>query len=757
MNTSVTYRALLITIAGYWLLGKAASFFAIPPGFASPIWPAAGFALLMALRGHRWVLPGVWIASFLLNVELGGGSLFAPSKTWLLAAAIGAGAAVQTFVGYQLVVRFTRFPTIANRTHDSIVLGIFAGPVACLLSSGVGVTSLWLSGAMGFEAMPLNWFYWWVGDSIGVLVFAPVILADKLGINWLHRGKAFAFYTVYLLAVLLEIVLFVATRSAQEHKVESLFAERVAALHALLDKQLLNVSHAANNVSALFSTFSRVDHAQFSRYAGGLSRISHGTAAVSWVSRVNASERQRYESDRDLAQLDRLVISERSATGQLVPAADRPLYFPVTFVYPLAGNEAALGFDLYSEPARRDAIDSLLTNKTTAVTAPIQLVQGSGSRRAFLLLAPVLDAAGELSSLVSSVYFADELVRAALADDLTRDVAISIVDITDPRQPLPVYEQGRHETSIQHDLVIPFGQRLWQVALSPSRSYVYAYQTMAVWMGLISGFIVVTVIGLFILSIMSRNLLIETEVAEKTRDLNRALDEAKAANSVKSLFLASMSHELRTPLNSIIGFSVRLLKSQEVRDQPKINRALEVIERNGRHLLNLINDILDLSKVEAGKMTLHTEEVSLSLLLDEVLTSLTPIAESKNLTLTGDCAVTGVRADKKRLFQIVLNLVSNAIKYTTQGGVTVSIARQSLQQRPGVAIHVEDTGSGIRPEDLARVFQRYERLDDPFHAGEMGTGLGLALAQELTQLHGGVLSVTSEPGKGSCFTCWLPI
>jgi signal transduction histidine kinase len=238
-------------------------------------------------------------------------------------------------------------------------------------------------------------------------------------------------------------------------------------------------------------------------------------------------------------------------------------------------------------------------------------------------------------------------------------------------------------------------------------------------------------------------------------ELGRLYDALEAASRHKSEFLASMSHELRTPLNAIIGFSEVLKERMFGELNPKQAEYLDDILASGRHLLSLINDILDLSKVEAGKMELELTRFSLPATLENALTLVRERAtrHSVALRLEVDEPVPEVVADERKVRQVVLNLLSNAVKFTPEGGeVSVRAARVD----GALEVTVSDTGIGIAPEDLAAVFDEFRQVGGDDARKREGTGLGLALARKFVELHGGRIAVTSAVGKGSSFSFTLP-
>lgn len=231
--------------------------------------------------------------------------------------------------------------------------------------------------------------------------------------------------------------------------------------------------------------------------------------------------------------------------------------------------------------------------------------------------------------------------------------------------------------------------------------------------------------------------------------------ELQNANLAKDRFLAGMSHELRTPLNAIIGFTGTLLMKLPGPLTNEQDRQLQIIESSAKHLLSLINDILDVAKIESGKTSMHPESVVVQEVVREVADSLRAMAEEKRLRFDVDLPVEPIEVvtDRRALEQILLNLANNAIKYTERG--SVAIEAYALDDRRG-AVVVRDTGIGIRPEDRVRLFQAFEQLDASNTRRFQGVGLGLHLSQRLATLIGATIDCESTYGEGSVFTLTLP-
>ena len=243
-------------------------------------------------------------------------------------------------------------------------------------------------------------------------------------------------------------------------------------------------------------------------------------------------------------------------------------------------------------------------------------------------------------------------------------------------------------------------------------------------------------------------------------DVRKARDSADEANAAKSIFLANVSHELRTPLNAIIGYSEMLhdeLGDRGEVNRPQVRQDLEKIVRSGRQLLSLINDILDLSKIETGKMSLHCETFQPEEIIAQVCDSLAPLLRERNneLQLSDLDQLTTLYNDAAKFRQIFTNLLSNACKFTMQG--YISVFARKIPERPGwVEFSVRDTGIGMNDEQQSRVFEAFVQADSSTSANYGGTGLGLAICREYCELMGGSIGVQSEAGAGSTFTVLLP-
>src|SRR6266542_415971 len=249
--------------------------------------------------------------------------------------------------------------------------------------------------------------------------------------------------------------------------------------------------------------------------------------------------------------------------------------------------------------------------------------------------------------------------------------------------------------------------------------------------------------------------LLDTFAVQSVVAIQNARLFREIASKHKSQFLANMSHELRTPLNAILGYTELILDSIYGDVPEKAHAVLERVQVNGRHLLGLINDVLDLSKIEAGQLTLSLDDYSLGDVVNGVVAAVEPLAAGKRLAFRAEVApdLPPGRGDERRLSQVLLNLVGNAIKFTDQGEVKIKASAANGT----FTVAVRDTGPGIADADQAKIFEEFQQADNSSTRQKGGTGLGLAIAKRIIEMHGGRLWVESSLGQGSTFSFTLPV
>ena len=252
---------------------------------------------------------------------------------------------------------------------------------------------------------------------------------------------------------------------------------------------------------------------------------------------------------------------------------------------------------------------------------------------------------------------------------------------------------------------------------------------------------------------------LEKELAQTKRELVEAKTQLREADKLKSEFIATVSHELRTPLNSILGFAKLLLKQKIGPLNPIQQTDLSVIYDSAQHLLSLVNDILDLSKIEAGKIRLDAEWVSVEEIIVGVMASTYILIEDKPIELKEEIEsnLPKVYVDRGRIRQVVINILSNAAKFTDVGSITMRVHKITKNEQEFVCFSIKDTGIGIAADDMDKVFEAFRQIDSSVARRAEGTGLGMPISYRLVSLHGGELWVESQVGQGSAFSFTIPL
>lgn len=439
----------------------------------------------------------------------------------------------------------------------------------------------------------------------------------------------------------------------------------------------------------------------------------------------------------------------------------------VEYIEPKDAKAPILGVDINAEPIRRDAAKFARTSGEVAATQPVNLIQPGLDRGILVMIAAYDVSPIPVTAPARNRHFLGVLVVVFSADQILQQsirepagIKFSVYDagptVEPPRRRPRIgdWVAGKPITDYTNYADIDVGSRRWRVVTDqpvPIRS-ADPIATAAIGLSLTA-----LAAGLFASLALSRRRAVRlaeqmtADLRANEVQLRAAKDEAERANEAKSEFLSRMSHELRTPLTAILGFTEML----EIADIPP-ERQRDFIDRThkaGEHLLLLINDVLDISRVETGTLPISIDPVAVGPVAEDVLDLLAPLAAQRRISIANEVGTRDVvLADATRLRQILMNLVSNAIKFNDDDG---TVALDSTVDNGSVLITVTDSGRGISAEDIPRLFQPFERLG--VHTGEVeGTGIGLALSRALAEQMGGSLTVESDVGQGSRFTLRLP-
>ena len=459
------------------------------------------------------------------------------------------------------------------------------------------------------------------------------------------------------------------------------------------------------------------------------------------------------------------------------PEGARDLYTAIIYLEPFDWrNQRAFGYDMWSNDMRREAMTRAMETGAAATSGMITLVQETDTnvQKGFLTYVPVYsgntpttleERRRQLKGWVYAAFRAGDLMTGILGTaDPSIEFEVYDGDIINADNLLFDSNASLSLTEVNHAPAFSKFEKLnlqgrtWTIYLNTPKDFILSNVSDQPKIVLMGGVIIDALLFYVIISLYSINRRAEQLATEMTEEYRLAKEREAEANRAKSRFLANMSHELRTPLNSIIGFSQILIRKLKNVVDAREMVGVEAIHRNGLHLLGLINDILDLSKVEAGKMEILCEDFNLIDIVDCEKISWQQVASEKNIDLVVDIEQSFrsvvLHNDRRRLIQIINNLMTNALKYTKEGSVKLSISNAS---RSGyLRMEVADTGIGLSAEDREKLFRGYFRAESVRAEAIEGTGLGLLITFQFVSLLEGSMSVSSELGKGSCFTVILP-
>jgi len=574
------------------------------------------------------------------------------------------------------------------------------------------------------------------------------------------RWQGFA-WLVLVAAVTATVFLAQYSRNEFERRTADRFSYLAERQRDLLVDRIQDYERVLKGGAGLFAASGTVTREEWHRYVKRLEMQKElpGIQGTGYTQLVPAGDRAAHEAAMRAAGFP---------DYRIYPEGVRSLYSSIVYIEPFAGrNLRAFGYDMYADPVRREAMERARDTGEAAISGLVTLVQETdvNVQPGFLVYLPVYrndmptqtpaQRRAAIQGFVFSPFRSHDLMDKLFLDP-RRDVEVEIYD--GDRLPANlVYASSRTPRTAQNsvDQTIEVGGHRWQVRLTSSKGFERRANSWQPQLILIGGLLASLLLLGAILNDARYNRRLEVQVRERTRELERARDEAESASRAKSAFLATVSHELRTPLNAIIGFSTILLDESLGAPPAEQRRQMQLINDAGRHLLDLIKDILDISSIEAGKLVVHIEAVDLHKMLAAQTEAMQLLASERGLELRLEAPAESVDvlADAVRLRQVLRNLLSNAIKFTDAG--TITIRQHVIGDMARVEVH--DTGIGIPAGELQALFNKFERIGDRKGQLRPGTGLGLAISRRLIEAMDGTIGCESVEGRGSLFWFTVPI
>ena len=585
--TTTTGRLLLVAVA-YYVSGRLGLLLAVPPGYATAVWPPSGFALAGLLHFGYRVWPGVWLGSFGVNMALSGAAADT-SAQWtatVMAAAIGLGAAAQAVAGAWLVRRWVGYPTALAREGEVCRFVLLAGPVSCLINSTWGVGVLALKGVIPWANTPFNWLTWWVGDTIGVLIFTPLAMVFTSAPVALWRSRRATVLVPLAVTFGLAVVLFQYARRWEVKQRAAAFEQRAAAVSHAFAERLTGYLEVLHAVERFYESSPEISREQFNTFVSGALQRFPGIRALEWIPRVAAADRAATELNAREA-FPQFQFTEQGPNGRLVRAGEREEYFPGLFIEPVAGNENPVGFDIASEAMRRAALHRARDTGAMTVTERIGLVLGPARPVGVLVLLPVYERGftarpaptvaarrEKLRGYVLGVFSFAEIVRSSLRE-LDRDgLALGLWDI--------VAGEGTQELFATQPLAAPtnpdeglnrlnghswtsrhaVGDRTWLMEMRSTHAFLAHSHGWQSWMVLAGSLLFTGLLGILLLVVTGRTVSIEETVNERTRALNRS-NEQLAQEVAERNRMDQRLRQMNETLEQRVTERTRALKTSE--------------------------------------------------------------------------------------------------------------------------------------------------------------------------------------------------
>ncbi|WP_348944809.1 PAS domain S-box protein [Chitinibacter sp. FCG-7] len=556
-------HTVLITVAicfAYVLTGKLSLLLAIPPGYASAIFPPAGIAVTAAFIAGRRSIPGVLLGSFLLNVWIGYESTHSISLLGCTAALwIACSSVIQACAGGWLLRKIVNYPAAFDNLRDVVAFQLLS-PVICLISATLSVSALVFLGMVQQSSFMLSWLMWWVGDTLGLLILLPLtmVAAGRPRALWRKRATTVAVPMLFAFSVLVVLYVNVSRWEQAESLVEfRLLSQRIAdSIQARLDEQesLLEQTHG------FFAGTDDITAEEFQHFSKQALKRFSMIRAIEWAPRVESSRRIQFEAQQQ-ARIPGFQIRDRNNGNQLQPAQPSAEYYPITYIEPYPGNEAAMGFNILSTPNRAEALSKAIRTGRSVATPPLHLLQAPNSPFGFLLLHAIKGSRSG-DGIVLTIIRADQFMEKLLPSD-KEQLYIRLIDVGTQQVVYSTFPDTGKSAIWQQKLI--YGQREFLLATSPSASYLAqhrGWQSAAV---LAASILATSLLGAFLMLGTGYAARVEALVEEKIAELTESTEKLTGLYELSPLgiALADMDGrylEFNESFQRITGYSEQELK-----------------------------------------------------------------------------------------------------------------------------------------------------------------------------------------------------
>ncbi|MGE5816858.1 MAG: CHASE domain-containing protein [Deltaproteobacteria bacterium] len=599
--------------ATYYIVGKLGLLLAISPGFATAVWPASGIALAGTLLFGYRVWPGILLGSFLTNIstclEITGAASIQLAIG--LATSIGIGAALQAMAGAFLIRRFAKYPTLFIEARDAVKLLLLGGPLSCVVNAIWGTASLLLAGVIGPADYFFHWWTWWVGDSIGVITFTPLILIWAGKPSAVLRHRKISVSVLVSLAFILVVAFFAYTDAWERDRAKLTFGRRTDRMTLQVEQNFDHYIDILRSLESLYASSGSVSRQDFKTFVSRWFSIHPGIRTLSWNPRVPDSERARYEQAARLDGLNNFQILDQGPQGQLIRAGRRAEYFPIYYFESRGGNKRSLGFDVAVDPARRKALDRARDTGEPTATDRITLIKDVEREPSFLVFLPIFrsrvdhnveERRRNLQGYVSAAFRVRDIISNILASGRqVNDIALRFYDAESggdkdalaqqraqkakpkiaPIKPAAVYGEA-----LKRNVSIEIAQHRWILEFTPTSGYVMAQRRWQAWSVLAGGLLFTGLLGSFLLSATGYNLKLqavntdlEKEITERMLAQDKITRFADIVDSLEEAIIGSTWEGIITTWNKgaeimygyvadeVMGRSISILHPPDLPDE----------------------------------------------------------------------------------------------------------------------------------------------------------------------------------------------
>jgi diguanylate cyclase (GGDEF)-like protein/PAS domain S-box-containing protein len=523
---------------------KLSQHLTIPPTNASPVWPAAGFALAVTMQYGPRILLGIFLGSALFEFNLFGATTetLNLNSQFILATGLGFSASLQALVGAQLIRRTLGPLPLLIRDQEIIHFQLLAGPIACLVSASISIGLLWSLDIVAKDELAMGWLTWWVGDTIGVMIFAPLVLIYLNQQNPLWRGREFT-VAFPMLLLLLSVIAFYSYSNFKESEEKQLkFYKQTRSYHHTLMRAFQTHLEILESLKSYFNASEVVHRNEFKIVTQTPINKHAGIQALEWIPKIDHLERNTFE--RTLP--DGGSIRRLDQHGKLQPAADKKEYYAIQYIEPPEDNSLAFGFDITSNPLAAEALFRARDSGQIAATAPLRLVQETENKVGIALYNPVYQTAStpadieqrraSIIGVVATIFRLQSLIDNELTLIKQQTIAVRLLDVTDDANPQLLftnYDQDspnlKHELSENH--IIDMGGRQWRLEYTATSNFIAENTTWGVWVVLTGGLMVTALFGTVLLMLTGRTQSMEEVVLERTTELRNEVIQRRDAET----------------------------------------------------------------------------------------------------------------------------------------------------------------------------------------------------------------------------------